>query len=73
MNTVGRRLTVSQAQDLLKQLRVMYGDELNLRVIFELSDEKVGDVMSALKIIGYSAHPESSAYAEREIVVTSKM
>lgn len=71
MNTMSKRLSVPEAENLLKQLRVMYGDDLNLRLIVELPPEgSVSEVVPAIRSKGYAAHPESSSYADREVVVT---
>lgn len=74
MNTMAKQLNIVQAEKLIHQLKVMYGDELEVRVIVALpSEKKLGDIIPDLKLKGYAAHPESSSYAEREVVVTSKV
>ena len=71
MNTMAPQLSLTQAGKLLEQLEVMFGD-LNVRVTVSLpSDTTVSEMVPALKSKGYAAHPESSSYAEREIVVTN--
>lgn len=68
-----KRLTGKQALDLIKQLQSICDNEVNVRVVVELGDCKVGELVPALRARGFYAHPESSAYADREVVVTGKV
>lgn len=66
------KLTLIQAQALLYRLGTD-SPNIPVRLTLELPDSEIERLMPTLKSLGYISHPESSAYSDRELVITGKV